>query len=153
MRSGNWSGNDTVWRMVHDINKCVLFFDEHGLPRSEPRRYFALIDGVIGGHRNGPEAPDPYPAGTLTAGGNPIAVDYATTVLMGLDPSRIPIVREGFGGSGLPLTRFGEEDVVVLSNDPSWAGRARDLSGAACHSFEPHFGWAEVLGGGVGRGA
>ena len=146
VRSGNWSGNDTVWRMVHDINKCVLYFDANGSLRPEPRRYFAVVDGVIAGHRNGPEAPDPYPAGTIVAGSNPIALDYATTILMGFDPSRFPILREGFGGSWLPLTRFGQEDVVVSSNDPSWVGSAIRISRAECHHFDPHFGWDEDLG-------
>ena len=30
VRSGNWFGNDTCWRMVLDLNKCLWFFDGEG---------------------------------------------------------------------------------------------------------------------------
>ncbi len=36
VRSGNWYGNDTCWRMVLDLNKCLWFFDGEGKPRQTP---------------------------------------------------------------------------------------------------------------------
>ena len=36
VRSGNWHGNDTCWRMVIDLNKCIFHFDGSGAPRSKP---------------------------------------------------------------------------------------------------------------------
>lgn len=30
VRSGNWHGNDTCWRMVVDLNKCLFHFDGEG---------------------------------------------------------------------------------------------------------------------------
>src|SRR5262245_21169482 len=33
VRSGNWHGNDTCWRMVLDLNKCFFFFDGEGRRR------------------------------------------------------------------------------------------------------------------------
>src|SRR5574339_536254 len=47
VRSGNWHGNDTCWRMVLDLNKCLFYYDGEGRPRREPRRYLAVVDGVI----------------------------------------------------------------------------------------------------------
>ena len=61
VRSGNWHGNDTCWRMVVDLNKCLFHFDGSGQPRKEPLRYLAVVDGIIGGEGNGPMAPDPKP--------------------------------------------------------------------------------------------
>ena len=34
VRSGNWHGNDTCWRMVLDLNKCLFWFDGQGVRRS-----------------------------------------------------------------------------------------------------------------------
>ena len=34
VRSGNWHGNDTCWRMVVDLNKCLFSFDGSGSPRT-----------------------------------------------------------------------------------------------------------------------
>ena len=31
IRSGNWHGNDTCWRMVQDINRCLFYSDGRGL--------------------------------------------------------------------------------------------------------------------------
>ena len=120
-------------------------------PGQSPGRDFAVVAGVIAGHRNGPEAPDPYPAGTMAAGGSRIALEYTTTIQMGFDPSRFPILREGFGGSRLPLPRFAEEDVVMSSNDSSWIGAARHFPRAECHHFEPHLGWADEPGNQTAR--
>ena len=44
VRSGNWHGNDTCWRMVLDLNKCLFDFDGAGQPRSKPIRYLAIVD-------------------------------------------------------------------------------------------------------------
>src|SRR5262249_16417385 len=38
VRSGNWHGNDTCWRMVLDLNKCLFFFDGAGQQRLRPLR-------------------------------------------------------------------------------------------------------------------
>ena len=38
VRSGNWHGNDTCWRMVHDLNRAVLYGDGHEFPTSRRRR-------------------------------------------------------------------------------------------------------------------
>ena len=49
VRSGNWHGNDTCWRMVLDLNKCLFFFDGQAQRRPQPRRYLAVVDGIVGG--------------------------------------------------------------------------------------------------------
>src|SRR5262249_1333457 len=48
VRSGNWHGNDTCWRMVLDLNKCLFSFDGIGVPRAKPLRYLAIVDGIVG---------------------------------------------------------------------------------------------------------
>ena len=65
VRSGNWHGNDTCWRMVLDLNKSLFFFDGSGARRTRLIKYLAVVDGIIGGEGNGPMAPDPVKSGVL----------------------------------------------------------------------------------------
>ncbi|MBM3861677.1 MAG: DUF362 domain-containing protein [Verrucomicrobia bacterium] len=86
VRSGNWHGNDTTWRMVLDLNRA--FF-------ARPRRYISIVDGIIAGEGDGPMEADAKPCGVLLAGTNPFAVDLAAAQLMGFDWRKLPMIREG----------------------------------------------------------
>jgi len=89
---GNWHGNDTAWRMALDLNRVLLTADQQGKLHASPvRRYFSVIDGVVGGQGDGPLRPDAFRSHVVIAGFNPLAVDWTATLLMGLDPSRIPM--------------------------------------------------------------
>jgi len=89
---GNWFGNDTAWRMALDLNRILMTVDHQGRLRDCcQRKYFSVVDGVIGGQGDGPLHPDPYPSGVVLAGSNPLAVDWVATRLMGLDPTHIPL--------------------------------------------------------------
>lgn len=77
---GSWPGNDTIWRMVVDLYK--------GLKKKE-RKYFSIIDGVIGGQGQGPFCPYSKKSNTLIAGEDMLAVDCVATRYMGLDPEKI----------------------------------------------------------------
>ncbi|HEY0996779.1 MAG TPA: DUF362 domain-containing protein [Gemmatimonadaceae bacterium] len=140
---GSWHGNDTIWRMVLDINRAFLYFDgasrrvHEGAPA---RRYFAVIDGLVGGHRESPLAPSPYPAGVVLAGANPAALDLAATAFMGFDWRRIPQVVHAFDAHALPLTTFGPADVELRGLEG--ARRVEDIYGAGLHArFEPSMGY------------
>ena len=87
---GNWHGNDSAWRMTADLAKILFFADTLGKLRATPqRRLFCVVDGIIGGDRLGPLAPDAKHCGCLIAGEHPMAVDLVTTRLMGFDPRRL----------------------------------------------------------------
>jgi len=86
VRSGNWYGNDTTWRMVLDLNRA--FF-------SKPRRYISIVDGIIAGEGDGPMEADAKPCGLLLAGTNPFAVDLVAAQLMGFDWRKLPMIRNG----------------------------------------------------------
>ncbi len=129
VRSGNWHGNDTAWRMVLDLNKILFHFTGGGLRRGKPLRYLSIVDGIIGGEGNGPAEADPVSSGVLVAGSNPVAVDMIAATLMGFDWRRLPMIREGFAEGELPLAPFKQEEVVAL---PGLGPRS---------SFRPHFGW------------
>lgn len=81
---GAWNGNDTIWRMVVDLY--------HGIHLKE-RKYFSVVDGIIGGEGKGPFCAHSKHSNVLVCGDDLLAVDIATTKLMGLIPSRIPYLK------------------------------------------------------------
>jgi uncharacterized protein (DUF362 family) len=143
VRSGNWHGNDTCWRMVLDLNKCLFYFDGEGRRRTRPVRYLAVVDGIIGGQGNGPMAPDPYPAGVVLAGTHPAAVDAVGATLMGFDWTKIRLLEHAFAMQELNFTPFGAGAIRVSSNKAAWNGSLDQIEDV--FSFRPHFGWTGAI--------
>jgi len=129
IRSGNWYGNDTAWRMVLDLNKILFHYDGSGRRRAKPLRYLSIVDGIIAGEGNGPMEADAKPCGLILAGTNPVAVDLVGATLMDFDWRKIPIIREAFNETRLPLTDFRPEDVSAVPE----LGKP--------FQFRAHFGW------------
>lgn len=77
---GAWPGNDTIWRMVVDLYKGLLKRD---------RVYFSVVDGIIGGEKQGPFCPYANYSNILIAGDNLLSVDIVAARIMGLDPRKI----------------------------------------------------------------
>jgi len=141
VRSGNWYGNDTAWRMVLDLNRILLYADAEGTLHTEPqRRWFSVVDGITAGEGNGPLDATAKDAGVVVAGFNPVAVDLACARLMGFDYGRIPMLREALAAHGLPLVDFPAEGVCIRSNESRWNRRAIEIAGPAL-AFRSHFGW------------
>jgi len=156
VRSGNWHGNDTTWRMVVDLNRILMYADAEGKLHDQPvRRMFNVVDGIVGGEGNGPLDPTPRPAGVILAGANPVAVDLVCARVMGFDWQRVPMLFRAMADHRLPLAPFGYEEVTVCSQTSQFDGRLSEFKGA-CLAFEPHFGWkghvecagADARGGG-----
>jgi uncharacterized protein (DUF362 family) len=145
VRSGNWFGNDTVWRMCLDLNKIVFYGNADGSLRAPTagnrRRHYVLVDGIMAGEGRGPLNPDPVPAGVVLFGIHPPSVDAACAYLMGFDVQKIPIVANAFACRKLPFSNHSWRDVVVRSNDSRWDKRLVEISGEDTFHFEPHFGW------------
>src|SRR6185295_2164997 len=143
VRSGNWHGNDTCWRMVLDLNKCLFFFDGAGQRRQRPLRYLAVVDGIIGGEGNGPMAPDAKPCGVIIAGTQPLSVDCVAATLMGFDWRKLRLLQGGFAMRELSFAGVQPEEIQVFSNQPAWNGRMDDLR--ETFQFRPHFGWVGAV--------
>jgi uncharacterized protein (DUF362 family) len=141
IRSGNWYGNDTTWRMVHDLNRILLYADAEGrLHDRLQRRFFSVVDGIVAGQGNGPLDATAKPCGVVLAGTNSVAIDFTCARLMNFDWQRLPVLRYAFDAHPLAMTTFGSYDVVSRSNDDSWTGRVMDFEGDL-FAFKPHFGW------------
>lgn len=111
---GSWHGNDTVWRMVLDLNRVLLYGRRDGSMADSPeRKVLSLTDAIVSGQGEGPLAPEPHHLGVLTWAENAAAADLVHAHLMGFDWRRIPIVREAFSPSRYPLCSCAPEDVVV----------------------------------------
>lgn len=145
IRSGNWSGNDTLWRMALDLNKLVMYGNTDGTLR-EPlsanrKRHLVLVDGIVAGEGSGPLNPDPVPAGLTIFGVHPASVDAACAYLMGFDPEKLPIIRNAFRCRQYPLADWGWRDVRIVSNIPEWNGLLPNIPDHSTLHFRPHFGW------------
>jgi uncharacterized protein (DUF362 family) len=143
VRSGNWHGNDTCWRMVLDLNKCLFFFDGKGERRKRPLRYLAVVDGIVGGEGNGPMAPDPKPCGVIVAGNHPLSVDCVAATLMGFDWQTLRMLKGGFSLREPDFVRFRPQDIQVVSNRPAWNGSLETIEDL--FHFRPHFGWVNAI--------
>jgi uncharacterized protein (DUF362 family) len=142
VRSGNWWGNDTVWRMILDLNRILLYARPDGtLADSRQRQTLALVDGIIAGEGNGPEAPDPKWTNVLVAGVDFVAVDVVAATLMGFDYLKIPHLKHAFEPHPFPLTNAAPDALTVESNVPEWNRNIWEIDPEALFRFRPHFGW------------
>jgi uncharacterized protein (DUF362 family) len=137
---GSWHGNDTVWRMCLDLQRVLRYGRGDGTLADTPQRVvLTFTDAVIAGEGEGPLAPTPIALGLLTLGSSPAALEWVHALLMGLDPRRIPLIRNAFAAHRYPLAAFAPEDVVVATEsgvEPAAAFAAREG-----RAFRPPAGW------------
>jgi uncharacterized protein (DUF362 family) len=143
VRSGNWHGNDTCWRMVLDLNKCLFHFDGAGNRRAKPLRYLAIVDGIVAGEGNAPMSPDPKACGVILAGTHPVAVDVTAASLMGFDWPKIRLLRNSFKMNRLNFVDFTPDQIEVVSNHGAWNCKMSLLEDT--FQFRPHFGWVGAI--------
>lgn len=125
---GSWHGNDTVWRMCLDLNRILLWAGADGTLRDKPQRVeLSIMDSIIAGQGDGPLKSDPLPAGKILAALNPAAADWIASLLMGMDPRRLPIVCNALATADMPVAGFSSDRVRCLVNgqpvDESVLGR------------------------------
>lgn len=153
VRSGNWHGNDTVWRMSLDLNRALLYANPDGSWRdaAHPKRYFSVVDGIVAMEGNGPVAGTRREAGVLIAGTNAAAVDTVAARLIGFDPARVPLIRSAWAPHRWPVGQGGEPSVVVASDAPEWNRPLTEWRPEASLRFAPHFGWTGAIEWSLGQ--
>ena len=107
IRSGNWHGNRTTWRMCLDLNRCLYYSNasgEHLDADTPPRKVLTLRDGVVAGEGEGPLAPRDRPLGVVLAATDPLALDLAAVGLMGFDWMKLPKLARAMQDEGLRIT-------------------------------------------------
>lgn len=132
---GNWNKNDTIWRMVNDLNKIVLFADKTGKIQNNPQRKMLIVgDMIIAGEGEGPLMPIPVECNCIICGDNPILFDMVVAKLMGYDINEISVINK----SPLYCEKF--EKYSVFSNDDEFNGlMVKDLK--CIHNFKRPKGW------------
>jgi uncharacterized protein (DUF362 family) len=147
IRSGNWHGNRTTWRMCVDLNRCLYYSDAHGqyFESLRPiRKILSVIDGIVAGEGEGPLAPVDVPLGAVIAATDPVALDLAAVRLMGFDEAKIPKIWESMKRDELRVTdvRDPSEVVVAEVNADDFGERELRLEDLrAERAFAPHPGW------------
>lgn len=152
VRSGNWWGNDTIWRTCLDLNKALAFGEANGTmrdPAASRRRHYALVDGLIAGQGRGPMNPDPVALGLVAFGTNVPSVDAFCAAAIGFDPLKIPIVRQAFETKRWRLADHALSAITIRSNEEAWRGPLSAVRPWNGQPFVPHFGWR----GHIERGA
>ncbi len=116
--AGSWYGNDSIWRMVYDLNMIILLgHSEGGALRSTPQReVVSIMDGLIAGEGNGPLQPLPVKAGVMLASRNPFLVDFAMAKMMGFDSERIRLLANFRRFPFAPFTEFHPATIPVTIN-------------------------------------
>ncbi|MFB3887075.1 MAG: DUF362 domain-containing protein [Thermodesulfobacteriota bacterium] len=140
--SGDWYGNDTVWRMVHDLNRIIFHADAKGILHDEPqRRYLTIVDGIVGGECEGPLKPKPVKTGLIVVGFDPIAVDVTCAQLMGLDWRKIPQFARYNSKQRYPFSRFNGDtkEINLVASGIPYNGLLESTK--PVHTFEPASGW------------
>ena len=147
VRSGNWHGNDTVWRMSVDLNRILMYGNPDGTMRSagEAKRFFSIVDGIVAMEGNGPVAGTPVPAGVILAGSNPVSVDAACARLMGFDHHKLPLIFRCLEPHTYPLMDEPHTTISASSNYPAWNGPLDGWTQDTLFAFQPHFGWMNQI--------
>ena len=142
INEAKWYGNDTLWRTVLDIHRAVFYADKNGKLCDTPqKRYFCLLDGIIGGEKSGPSSPDPVASGVLIAGFNPVACDAVAASVMGFDIDRIPLIKKGLEEGDRPRSVYsGAPDDIEIIDGEDVLG-LREFQKRTNLRFEPHPNW------------
>ena len=147
IRSGNWHGNRTTWRMCLDLNRILYYSDRDGShfdSEAPIHPVLTVLDGVVAGEGEGPLAPTDRGLGVVLASADPVALDLVAVRLMGFDPERVPKVAEAMRADRLRLGDTAcEADVEIGEVIDGGVGMQRipleDL--APGRSFAAHPGW------------
>lgn len=89
-----WYGNDTVWRMVLDLNMIVEYGKIDGsISAKKQRELYTFCDGIIGGQGDGPLNPIPLPLGVIIFSNNAYWTDIVAGRLLSMDVDCIPLLK------------------------------------------------------------
>jgi len=136
--AAGWHGNDTIWRMVLDLNKIAIYGKMDGTLSKEPQRHiFSLCDGIIGGQGNGPLEPVPLPLGIICFSNHSFLTDVALGKLMNFDILKIPML-----SAASALLNSGDFELMMNSR----AIQLNELNAFAIKTIPPP-GWVRVLNG------
>lgn len=142
--SGSWWGNDTVWRMILDLNTIAQYGLVNGtLSDTRARNVWHLVDAVVSGEGDGPLSVNPVETGLLMFSDNSVITDILSASIMGFDWHKIPTLKMAVAHHQRPLSEDRIEDCVCIAN-----GLRTSFSGVVSQymlAHTPPQGWDRVL--------
>ncbi len=144
---GRWYGNDTIWRTIADLNRILFYSDKHGnMAKTCQRKYFAIGDMIVSGHREGPLNPSPINANSIVVGEDPLAFDRAVCAIMGFDYHKVPSLNGEYITDGKFAIAKNSEP-IISSNYPDWdRKKPSEITVDESIKFIPSRGWECRLG-------
>ena len=143
IRNGSWFGNDTIWRMILDLNKILFYGSSDGTMRQEntthTKQYIGVVDAILAGEAEGPLSPEPVAMGRLICGANPVAIDTVCSVLMDFDPMKIPAIAKAFEVKQFKLCDFCFDDIEAYVDGIKHF--LHSIPTSEIVPFEPQRGW------------
>jgi len=144
IRAGNWQGNDTCWRMVLDLNRALLYGNCDGTWREtgKPKKYLAIVDGIVGGEGSGPLCPDPVKSRILVAGTSPAETDAVAAQIMGFPLSHLSVIERAFDHHRWPIYKRQIHEIRIYDMRFDEQVSVENLKAVVSGGFKPHFGWS-----------
>lgn len=137
---GSWYGNDTIWRMILDLNRIVLYGKSDGtLSDFKQRTIFSITDAIVAGEGCGPLAPEPKFTGLITFASSSSFADLVHSSLMRFDWQRIPHIRNAFNSYRYPLSERKPADLVLCHSGQGLS--LKDFETQLGSSFKPSNLW------------
>lgn len=138
--SGSWYGNDTIWRMIYDMNKIILYAPPGGggLCKTPQRDYVAVLDGTTAGEANGPLQPLPVQTKVVAMASDPFLMDMCMAQMMGFDWQKIALLKNYGQFDDENWARFDPVTVKVNFDGRQYSGIS---SLPVLHRFIPPPGW------------
>ncbi|HWI19741.1 MAG TPA: DUF362 domain-containing protein [Vicinamibacterales bacterium] len=135
---GSWHGNQTVWRMIYDLNLVLQRADRQGQLQPTPQRAsVTIVDGLVSGEGDGPLKARPRDTDMLIAGRDPFAIDTSLAWMMGFDPARIPMLARRDEFLGDEWGAFALSDLAITVDGV----RQRLIDSPINFNFAPAPGW------------
>lgn len=142
---GSWSGNDTLWRTILDLNRAALYADSEGVLHDTPQRtLFTIVDAMLAGEGEGPMAPEPVPLGCLLASAHPLAAEMAAARLARWPESGLRQIGGAFGLQRYGLAAFSRQDLDIEALDCAEGRMQRTHWTEFSRFLRPTSGWSHI---------
>ncbi|GMW01167.1 MAG: hypothetical protein AMXMBFR84_23040 [Candidatus Hydrogenedentota bacterium] len=130
LNRGAWNGNDTIWRMVADLY--------NGFNSIRERKTFSVVDGIVGGEKEGPFCPRSKVSNTLVAGEDLLITDLVASRLMGFQVEKMPYLNHFIETLQIDLNQIAVRSDSFDTVD-FWNPRLRHLG------YEPPKEWSNLI--------
>lgn len=140
---GSWWGNNTVWRMVLDINVLLKYADKNGKICKEPQRKILCIgDMIVAGEKEGPMEPSPKKVEAILFTDNAVLFDLILMKIMGFQIEKLPVIKCAIADKRLFEAEL-DNQLKICSNKESYHMSYIDIQES--FHFIPADGWKGAI--------